>query len=370
MIWYGPDEDEDGPLRVCIYVLLPAALGCGPRDSGSAAIRQNAYIGTMAWEFWIEEAGRGRWREVVEPHAEADELRVRTIVSAISRGTERLVWSGSVPAEVADIMAAPAQRGAFPFPVSYGYLAVGTVDEGPSAWRGRTVFGLLPHHSHHIVTAADVQPVPDAIPASRALLAGAAETGLNILWQEPPRFGDRVAISGAGMIGTATALLADRLPLDRLEVIDTDPRRRALLTELGLTAVSPDEAGGDCDIVIHTSGTDAGLRTALELTGDDGTVIEASWYGTHEPQVPLGAGFHARRLSIVASQVGQVAAGQRARRTRTQRLCQALDALHDDRFDALITGTTDWSELPAVMDGILTDPGILCHVIDYSSLAS
>ncbi|QIN29902.1 zinc-dependent alcohol dehydrogenase [Brevibacterium luteolum] len=322
----------------------------------------------MAWEFWIEEARRGRWREVEEPHAGGEQLRVRTTASAISRGTERLVWEGRVPDSVAGLMAAPAQRGTFPFPVSYGYLAVGIIDEGPTDQLGQRIFGLLPHHTHHIVTPADIHPVPEAVPTSRALLAGAAETGINILWQAPPRFGDRVAIIGAGMIGTSTALLADRMGLSRLEVIDTDAARREMLTGLGLATATPDEASGDCDIVIHTSGTEAGLTTALALTGDDGTVVEASWYGTDAPRVPLGADFHARRLSIIASQVGQVAAGQRARRTRAQRLGQALHALHDERFDALITGSTDWSELPVVMDRVLTDPASLCHIVDYRSL--
>ncbi|MDN5552431.1 MAG: dehydrogenase, partial [Brevibacterium sp.] len=106
-----------------------------------------------------------------------------------------------------------------------------------------------------------------------------------------------------------------------------------------------------------------------EIAGDDGTVVEASWYGDTEPQVALGADFHARRLSIVASQVGQVPAGHRARRTRSERLGAALSALHDDRFDALITGTSGWQDLPWLMDELSSDTALatatLCHVLDY-----
>ncbi|GAA4390723.1 zinc-binding alcohol dehydrogenase [Brevibacterium sp. NPDC049920] len=341
----------------------------------------------MARQYWTEAAHRGAWREVPEPHvpdpagtaaadpastdASAAWLRVRTTASAISKGTETLVHTGSVPDAVAALMRAPHQLGDFPFPVSYGYLAVGVVDEGPAEWLGARVFGLLPHHSHHLVTAEDVHRIPDGVSDRRALLAGAAETGINILWQEPPRLADRVAVVGAGMIGAATALLAAQMPLARLEVVETNPERRRLLTGLGLTAVHSDEASGDCDIVIHTSGSEAGLARALALTGDDGTVVEASWYGTRSPAVPLGADFHARRLSIVASQVGQVAAGRRLRRTRVERMRAALAALADERFDALLTGTSPWHALPQVMEEISGDTALaaatLCHVIDHTA---
>lgn len=325
----------------------------------------------MGWQYWTESAGTGAWREVPEPHADitAGELRVRTVATAVSRGTETLVHTGNVPDSIAHLMRAPKQLGDFPFPVSYGYLGVGVVDEGPSDWLGARVFGLLPHHTHHVVTTGDVQRIPDDVPDHRALLAGAAETGLNILWQQPPRIADRVAIIGAGMIGTATALLTSGMALDRLEVLETNPQRRRLLGSLGLTAVDPGDASADNDIVIHTSGTEQGLARALELTGDDGTVVEASWFGSRAPAVPLGADFHARRLAIVASQVGQVAAGQRARRTRAERLRTALRALRDERFDALLTGASPRQELPEVMDRITGNTDLarttLCHVLTY-----
>ncbi|WP_223286210.1 hypothetical protein [Kocuria atrinae] len=218
----------------------------------------------MGWQYWTESAGKGTWREVLEPHADvaAGELRVRSVATAVSRGTETLVHTGKIPETIAHLMRAPQQLGDFPFPVSYGYLGVGVVDEGPADWLGARVFGLLPHHTHHVVTTEDVQRIPDHVPDHRALLAGAAETGLNILWQEPPRIADRVAVIGAGMIGTATALLASGMALDRLEVLETNPDRRRLLETLGLTAVDPSEASSDNDIVIHTSGTEPGLARA------------------------------------------------------------------------------------------------------------
>ena len=324
----------------------------------------------MAWQYWTESPRQGHWRQVETPHVgDEHQVRIRTTATAISKGTETLVHNGQVPANIADIMRAPHQLGDFAYPVSYGYLGVGVVDQGPDRWLGSRVFGLLPHHSHHVVNPDELLVIPDHISDQRALLTGAAETAMNILWQHPPRFADRVAIVGAGMIGATTALLASRFPLSRLEVIETNPDRRELINSWGITAVAPEEAADDCDIVIHVSGHEAGLATALHITGDDGTVIEASWYGENSPAVPLGADFHARRLNIVASQVGQVALGQRHRRITKQRQQAGLDALDDDRFDDLITGVSDWSELPHVMDAV-TQPGkfaaaTLCHVFTY-----
>lgn len=324
----------------------------------------------MAWQYWTAAPRYGRWRQVPTPQANTTEqLRIRTTATAVSKGTETLVHHGQVPSRIAKLMRAPQQLGDFSFPVSYGYLAVGVVDQGPPEWLGQRVFGLLPHHSHHIVDPTDVYPIPDGLSDHRALLAGATETGINMLWQQPPRFADRVTIIGAGMIGAATALLASRLPLQRLEILETNPARRALLSSWGLTALPPDQASDDCDIVIHVSGHQAGLARAMEIAGDDATIVEASWYGQDSPVVPLGADFHARRLQLVASQVGEVAAGQRLRRTRGQRMQAALDALDDERFDDLITGVSSWRDLPSVIDTITGDgptaETTLCHVFDY-----
>lgn len=324
----------------------------------------------MAWQYWTTAPRHSSWREVPTPNVDASHpLRIRTTATAISKGTETLVHHGHVPESIADQMRAPAQLGDFSYPVSYGYLAVGVIDQGPPEWLGQRVFGLLPHHTHHLVTPDDVLPIPDDISDHRALLTGAAETGINILWQHPPRFGDRVTIIGAGMIGAATALLASRIPLERLEVVDVNPDRRHMLERWGITAVAPDDASPNSDITIHVSGSQAGLTRALELTGDDGVVIEASWYGENAPAVPLGADFHARRLSIIASQVGQVPAGHRHRRTTTQRKAAGLAALRDDSFDDLITGVSSWHDLPEVMDQVTTAGAFadatLCHVFDY-----
>jgi threonine dehydrogenase-like Zn-dependent dehydrogenase len=208
--------------------------------------------------------------------------------------------------------------------------------------------------------------VPDGVPARRATLAGVVETAVNALWDAAPRLGDRVAVVGAGMVGSAVAGLLRTFPLQRLQLVDVDPGRASVADALGVELVDPATAAGGCDLVVHASASSAGLRRSLELLGDEGEVIELSWYGTREVSVPLGSVFHPRRLTVRASQVGEVAAARRARRTRADRLSLALELLRDDGFDALVTGSSPFAELPETMRRMAAgELQALCHVVDY-----
>ncbi|WP_413450879.1 zinc-binding alcohol dehydrogenase [Georgenia phoenicis] len=320
----------------------------------------------MAEAYWTVGPERGEIRQAPLDPPDAGEVLVRTLRSAISRGTETLVHRHAVPEAVRPLMRAPFQEGDLPGPVKYGYLSVGVVEDGPDELRGRRVFCLHPHQTRYVVPATAVVPVPDDVPTDRALLAGAVETAVNALWDAAPRLGDRVAVVGMGMIGASVATLLSGFPLERLEVVDVDPSRQELAARLGLTLVTPEDATGDCDVVVHCSASEAGLATALRLAGEEAEVVELSWYGTDAPRAPLGEAFHARRLTLRGSQVGAVSAARRARRTTTDRLGVALDALRDPRFDALLTGTSDFARLPEVMADVASGRlPALCHVIRY-----
>lgn len=316
--------------------------------------------------FWVTGCGHGELRQQPLPEPGTGEVLVRTRHTGISRGTESTVFAGRVPPAVADQMRAPHQEGDFGGPVKYGYLNVGVVERGVAGLVGRTVFSLAPHQDLLVLPTADVHVVPDGVPARRAVLAGTIETAVNGVWEAGPRLGDRVAVVGGGMIGGAVAALLAEFPLARLQLIDPDPGRRGLADAFGLDLLAPASAAGDCDVVIHASGTEDGLATALDLAGNDAEVIEMSWFGTRSPRVPLGAAFHARRLQVRASQVGEVALARRARRSRDDRLDLALRLLTDDRFDVFLTGSSPFADLPTTMARV-TGPGSteMCHVVDY-----
>ena len=316
--------------------------------------------------FWVAEPGRGEIRPAPLREPEAHEVLVRTTRSAISRGTETLVFRGGVPVDQYAAMRAPFQEGDFPGPVKYGYLSVGVVEQGPPGLLGRTVFCLHPHQTAFVVPAAAVTVVPDGVPPERAVLAGTVETAVNALWDAAPLLGDRVAVVGAGMVGCCVARLLAGIPGVRVTLIDTDPSRETTAAALGVAFALPAAAPADCDLVVHASATAAGLQRSIDLLAPEGEVVDLSWYGDARVELSLGGAFHSRRLAIRSSQVGAVAAARRARRSPADRLALALDLLKDPAFDALLTGASPFGELPEVMAGLAdgTLPA-LCHGITY-----
>ncbi|WP_407554511.1 zinc-binding alcohol dehydrogenase [Streptomyces sp. Pv4-95] len=322
----------------------------------------------VARAFWLNAPGKGEIRTVELPRPGPDEVLVRTLCSGVSRGTETLVFRGGVPRSQYDTMRAPFQDGDFPGPVKYGYLNVGVVEEGPRRLLGRTVFCLYPHQTHYVVPADAVTPVPDTVPAPRAVLAGTVETAVNAVWDAAPLLGDRIAVVGAGMVGCGVAALLARFPAVRVQLVDADPARAAVAEALGVGFALPEDALGECDLVVHASATEEGLARALELLAPEGTVIELSWYGDRRVSLPLGESFHSRRLVVRSSQVGAVSPARRARRTFADRLAVALDLLADPAFDALVTGESDFEDLPRVLPRLAGgDLPALCHRIRYSA---
>lgn len=315
--------------------------------------------------YWTTGPRQGEIR--TEPLAEPGDgqVLVRTLFSGISRGTELLVHRHQVPDEVAQQMRAPHQEGSLPGPVKYGYLNVGMVEAGPAHLLGRTVFTLFPHQERFVVPAEDVTVVPDGVPAARAVLAGTVETAVNAVWDAAPTIGDRVAVVGAGMVGLTIALLLQGFPLERLEVIDVDASRAGLVEGLGLDFCSPDHGAADCDLVVHTSASEAGLATGLALLAVEGTLLEMSWFGTTAPHVPLGLDFHAKRLTIRASQVSRISPN-RPTRSYADRMQLALRALEDPAFDALLPPAVDFDDLPRTMTNLDQGQGTaLCQLVRY-----
>ncbi|WP_461070865.1 zinc-dependent alcohol dehydrogenase [Streptomyces pseudoechinosporeus] len=322
----------------------------------------------VARAFWLESPGHGEIRDADLPSPVEGEVLVRTLFSGVSRGTETLVFRGGVPESQYGAMRAPFQEGEFPGPVKYGYLNVGLVEEGPASLVGRTVFCLYPHQTRYVVPASAVTPVPESVPASRAVLAGTVETAVNALWDAAPLIGDRIAVVGAGMIGASVAALLARYPAVRVQLVDANPERAELAQALGVDFALPADAAGDCDLVVHASATEAGLTRSLELLAPEGTVLELSWYGDRRVSLPLGEAFHSRRLVVRSSQVGTVSPARSGRRTYADRLALSLELLADPALDALITGSCAFEELPEAMAALTGgQTQALCHLVQYDT---
>lgn len=290
---------------------------------------------------------------------------MRTLFSGISRGTERLVLSGAVPEAEYARMKAPLQEGVFPFPVKYGYCAVGVVETGPAELVGRHVFCLHPHQDYFNVPADMLVPLPDDVPARRATLAANMETALNALWDSGAGPADRIVVVGAGIVGLMVTYLATRLPGAQVTVVDVAEDRRALVESFGAQFASSGPTGV-ADVVFHTSVTAGGLETAIAAAGFEGTVVELSWYGSALVPMQLGGAFHSQRIKLVSSQVGHVSAGRRPRWDYRRRMEAALRLLADPRLDALVADEIAFDDAAAELPRIL-GPGArgLAPVLRY-----
>jgi NADPH:quinone reductase-like Zn-dependent oxidoreductase len=322
--------------------------------------------GTSAEALWYISPGRAEIRDELVGEPGPGEVRIRAFYSAISRGTERLVLAGRIPESEFERMRAPFMGGSFPFPVKYGYSTVGRVEVGPAEMLGRIVFVLHPHQSLFNVPASAVVTLPDAVPPARAVLAANMETALNAVWDAGPGPAARIAIVGAGVVGALVAYLCGQRPGAQVTLVDINPARAEVARKLGVGFAKPEAAPGDCDLVVHASGTAAGLATALSLAGFEATVLELSWYGDAQVAVPLGGAFHSRRLRLVSSQVGHVAPSHRASWTHHRRLAEAVALLADGRLDVLLASAVAFHELPARLPDILdAKSGVLCQLIAY-----
>ena len=330
---------------------------------GVTRFKTGALVSETADALFYSGPGAAELRPVTLPPLGAGDVEVRTLYSALSRGTERLVLEGRIPETEHARMRAPFQEGDFPFPVKYGYAAVGRVEAGPDGLAGRDVFCLHPHQTRFRVPAEAVVPLPEGVPPERAVLGANAETALNAIWDAELAPGERTLVLGAGLLGSLIAAFLSRTH-DHVLVTDKVAERVAALADFPVRFASPEALDQGCDVVFHSTGSAAGLEAALAALAFEGRVIELSWYGDRPVPVTLGGAFHSQRLTIRASQVGHVAPARRATTSRRDRLAEALALLADTRLDRLITEEVAFADLPREIPRLLgaDAPGIATRV--------
>lgn len=319
----------------------------------------------VATALWFEKAAKPVLRTEGLSEPGEHEVTVRCLYSGISRGTENLVFLGKVPESEHQRMRGPNMGGGFPFPVKYGYAAVGRIETGPPELKNRNVFCLHPHQDIFVLPIDEITLLPDKLPAHRAILAANMETALNVVWDAGIQPGDRVAIFGAGVVGALAAFIAHQIIGTETILIDHAADRAGLAAGLGLHFVEAAALHGEFDVLINASGSDAALATAIDHAGTEARIVEASWYGDKPASIRLGGAFHSRRLQIISSQVGAVAALRRPRWSLARRLGKALDLLADPRLETLISGETAFADIVDAYPAILAAPGTLCHRIRY-----
>ena len=151
-----------------------------------------------------------------------------------------------------------------------------------------------------------------------------------------------------------------------MTLVDIDPARAPLAQALGAAFAVPDAAPGDCDVVFHASGAASGLAAALELAGDEATVLEMSWHGAGEVPVALGGAFHSAPAAADLESGRPRRALAPAALDDARRLAAALQLLGDAGSTRCIAPPVRFHELPERLANILArEGGALCPIVIY-----
>ena len=280
-------------------------------------------------------------REETLPATGTDEVLVETICSAISAGTEMLIYQGRFPRDLETDSAISSLRGGFKYPLAYGYACVGIVrDTGTQvdkSWRDQLVFGFQPHTSHFIATPDSLFPIPHSLSPESACFLPNMETAVNLVQDGAPLFGERVLVLGQGIVGLLTASLLSEFPLDVLVTADCYPLRcnsspvtRHMSLDPHATGFRPEAMGflkQGADLTFELSGNPTALNDALALTAFSGRIVIGSWYGEKHAEVDLGGTFHRSRIKLISSQVSTIAPELEGRWNKARRFEAAWKAL-------------------------------------------
>ena len=246
---------------------------------------------------WITAPKRTEIRDE-SVRASHDMVTIKSVYSGISTGTERLVFSGSVPVELYAQMKVPYQRGSFALPIKYGYSLVGEVVDGEND--GRYVHVMHPHQDMAVIRREDITLLPKEMGAREAVMISNLETALTGVWDSKISIGDRAAVIGYGAIG---ALVTSVLKLMNIEV-DVYEESQDRVSFIRGCRVNPDDNG--YDVVFNCSSSGRGLQKGIEISGYEGRIVELSWYGTKDINLKLGGSFHTQRKQIISSQVSNI----------------------------------------------------------------
>ena len=295
-------------------------------------------------------------REEQLPSLPDDGLLVKAIATAVSPGTEMLLYRGQMPQELmADATIAALGDGGYP--QKYGYASVGRVVEvGTSldkTWQDRLVFAFQPHQTHFITQPNAVMPLPGGILPETAVFLPNMETAVSFIMDAQPSLGEQVAVFGQGIVGLLTTCLLAQHPLASLLTLDSFPLRQEWSLKLGAT-VSLNPTDDDLaeqilatlphathyagfDLALELSGNSAALDQAIELMGFNGRILIGSWYGSKPATLNLGGHFHRSHMQLISSQVSQIAPRWQGRWSKERRLAVAWQMLQTYQPQQLIT---------------------------------
>ncbi len=310
-----------------------------------------------ASQLWFTRPGEVEIRQFVLPELRANEVLVRTLYSAISAGTEMLVYRGQLPAELSLDATLTVHNQKPVYPIQYGYAAVGQIEqvgnELDASLIGKHVFAFQPHASHFVCALDDLIIVPDMTDPLDAVFLANTETAVSLVLDSKPLLGEKIVVLGLGVVGLLVTAILSRFPLGELHVLDKIQQRRNLASKFSVySAGSPDsitdvdnlksrlgkqEITNGADLIFELTGSPEALNLAIELCGYSGRIVVGSWYGTKTAELKLGGSFHRNRIQIISSQVSTIAPELRGRWDKARRFTTAWQMIEKIRPHTLIS---------------------------------
>ncbi len=282
--------------------------------------------------------------ESISPDTEKEAPRelVHAEVMGISHGTELLFYRGEIEEGTVLDENLPSLEGSFHYPVKYGYINVGITENGTR------VFCFFPHQTAFYISAENRIEIPKDIAGRDALFLASMETAAGIVQDCAPVLGDSVLIIGQGVIGLLVTSILTRYHYGTVITVEPYKKRREISQRFGAAAVDPGDvdvrekvlsltSGRGADKVINVSGNSAGFQTGIDCLVREGTLIEASWYGTKPIEARLGGAFHRKRLRVISSQVSTISPLLFPRWDKARRMELVWDLIRSIKPSALIT---------------------------------
>ncbi len=277
-------------------------------------------MSVLAQQLWFTAPQQVEVREQQLSVPAAGEVLVQTLCSAISAGTELLVYRGQLPADISLDAALVNLQQSTAYPLQYGYASVGRVvalgREVDASWRDALVFAFQPHASHFLTTPANLIRVPDGIEPEAALFLANMETAVNLVQDGQPAIGEKVVVLGQGIVGVLLLQLLQQFPLAQLAAVDALADRRQRALAIGANTVADPTAVAElqhalsnngADLVYEVSGVPTALNLAITLSGYASRIVIGSWYGNKSAAIELGGAAHRNRLQLITSQVSTLA---------------------------------------------------------------
>lgn len=280
-----------------------------------------------------------------DPRPGPGEVLVQAECSAISGGTEMLLYRGQMPPGLTADATLPGLDHDVTYPMRYGYAMVGRVvglgETVDATWADQRVFAFHPHESRFVTPPERVVSVPPTLESENAVFLANMETAVNLLHDGRPLAGERVLVLGQGIVGLLLTQLLSRFPLAGLDTVDPLPARRLASVDAGThaAAASIENVRGSegFDLVYELSGHPAALNDAIAAARFSGRVVIGSWYGSKRAEIDLGGVFHRSRISLVSSQVSTIDPSLRGAWSKERRLRFAMSMLSETRPARFIT---------------------------------